>query len=93
MLGVAVITSIGSPLVFREAGSEAARMGIQSGLAVAGLALIVAIVSLERDIFSGTLFANALALIVPGVLFLRETRDTLTQMSLTRREVFGAVVK
>ena len=89
MLAVTVLTSIGTPILFRMAGGELSRMGFESGLAVAGLALVIGMLALSADTFHGPWMVWA-ATGLPGLLALREILDTALQMKLTATGVFGS---
>jgi hypothetical protein len=88
MLAVTVLTSISAPVLFRLAGGELTRMGFESALAVAGLALVAAMLALSLDTFHGPWITWA-ARLLPAVLLVRELIDTAQQISLTRTAVFG----
>ena len=89
LLGVTVITSAGCPILFRIAQGEATRMGFESALAVAGLSLVAAMLSLEASTF-GDGYAVLAAYLVSAVLFVREVGESIGQMILTAHEVLPA---
>lgn len=88
MLAATILTSIGSTLLFRSAGGELTRMGFESALAIAGLTLTVAMLSLGLRTFDTTWFTWVAGL-GPAALLLRDLSETIQQMRLTRSEVFG----
>ena len=59
-------------------------MGFESGLAIADLALVIAMLSLVLRVFGDGSLVLCAALVLPGVLLWREGIDLLTQMRLTR---------
>ncbi|MEY2446938.1 MAG: hypothetical protein QOH79_414 [Acidimicrobiaceae bacterium] len=88
-LTATVLASIGATLLFRNGGGELTRMGYDSGLALAGLALVGALLSLALDVFPYA-HMRLVTGIVLAVLLLRELGETVQQIRITKNDVFGA---
>jgi len=82
-LSVAVLSSIGSTLLFRIAAGEATRMGYESGLAVAGLSIVLATLALAVREEPGT-WIQAIAWATPAILIIRDLADVWRQADATR---------
>ncbi len=90
-LAVTVIASIGCPVLFRWRGGEWTRMGYESGLAIAGMALVLAMLTLGSAVLHGPWVTGAVWLI-PAIMLVRDLAETRVQMRLTRKQVFPAQI-
>lgn len=84
MLSVTVLATIGATIVCREGGSEGSRMGFETALAVASLALVAAMMTLVVGKFPRAvptwLFIAGMALLVA-----RDMIETKIQMGITKK--------
>jgi hypothetical protein len=84
MLAATVLISIGSAMLFRAAGGELTRMGYESGLSIASLSLVAAMISLALQTLQGALLTKLAVFALAPLLFVRDVSDTRQQMLLTR---------
>ena len=82
MLSITVLATIGATVVCREGGAEGSRMGFETALAIASLALVAALITLIVGRFPHTvptwLFVTGMALFV-----VRDVIETRIQMGIT----------
>ena len=89
MLSMVVLVTFSSTLLFRVAGSESSRMGHESALAISGLGLVAAMISLIGTTFSGRHADTISWLLTVAMLglVLRDVIDTAMEMRLTASQV------
>jgi hypothetical protein len=84
MLAVTVLISVGVATLFRAAGGELTRMGYESGLSIAGLTLVAAMISLALQTFQSALLTRLAVFALVPLLLVRDVFDARQQMRLTR---------